>query len=92
MLLRDSRIEKSRFCLYPNFIAINLVVWTKDEDKVWLFLEQCPKIDVNKTEKIVRWQHVRKREEISGISNIGEGHILKNQLIGKYKDGHFRLA
>jgi len=34
MLLRDSRIEKSGFCLYPNLIAINLVVWTKDEDLV----------------------------------------------------------
>ena len=32
------------------------------------------------------------REEISGISNIGEVDILKNQLIVKCKEGHFRIA
>jgi len=52
-LLRDSRIDKSCFCLYPNFIAINLVVWTKDEDMVRLLLAQCPEIDVNRVERIV---------------------------------------
>ena len=53
-LLHDSRIDKSRSCLYPNFIAINLVVWTKDEGMGRSFLEPCSKIDVNRVEKIVR--------------------------------------
>jgi len=90
--LGDSRIDKSRFGLYHNFIAINLVVSSKDEDMVRLFLEPGPKIDVNRVEKIVRGRHVGRREEISGISNIEEVHILRNKLIAKCKEGHFRLA
>ena len=53
-LLRDSTLDKSRVCLYPNVIGINLVLWTKDEDMVRSSLEQYPKIDVNRVEKIVR--------------------------------------
>jgi len=33
-LLRDSWMDQSRYCLYRDLIAINLVVWTKDEDMV----------------------------------------------------------
>jgi len=53
-LLRHSRLDKSRFCLYPDFIAINLAVRTEDEAIGRSFLEKCPKIDVNRVEKIVR--------------------------------------
>ena len=46
---------------------------------------------MNRVEKIVRRRHVQRREEISGISNTGEAHILRTNSLGSARKGVLSL-
>ncbi|KAG0131267.1 ankyrin repeat-containing domain protein, partial [Tuber indicum] len=74
-LLGDARVDVNRSCIFPDFTALHLAVWTGYDDIVQLLLE-CPRMDVNRVDNIQR----SVLETIAHDRNNGIQHISVSDI------------